>query len=257
MSGATTDKPERKISWETQDPLKAFFTDRYSIDPSRLLKDECVELANKVCGARDNETAETLRKDFRERKDAVITDSMDRKISVTTQVTIKAAFLSLFRKIYAFLSGYVRDDSRSSTPLSTGTDKNKTIKTTCSGFAAMVIVESLLQLENDLKAKMLDSLNKELEAIRERITSDKYIFHEPTIAEAEEAFVKKYGFLKVYIDDDTNEVRMREDVHLFNFPFSKGTDLRTITPAELVELLLKSGAASTLPTPNTVGNYIR
>ncbi|MDR3144278.1 MAG: hypothetical protein LBT64_02125 [Puniceicoccales bacterium] len=238
LVGATT---EDLALPKTLDPVVSIFTRRYAIDPSKLLKPEYKNLLQL--------TEQDLWNEFHSARNKTILKNYcsAKTISISAYHNVAAFFHCIVRRVWAFLSKYTQPDSEKwATPLSNADTKK--IVTTCSGFAAMVIVESLIILENDLRRRVNEKLSEMIELRTKEILGQKHVHADSAQLEAEEQIRRQYPELYKFVKN--------KDHHIFNLPFRSGTDLSTIIPSELLDLFNASGALAELPQMEIIEKYL-
>ncbi|MDR1401546.1 MAG: hypothetical protein LBI81_01130 [Puniceicoccales bacterium] len=240
LYGATNKSKGEKI--QTQDSLRTMNLltgDRYAIYPMKLLKTQYAQML-KITNVQEK---------FREIMSKKLKTAKEYHINAPTPTLIRAFFYSILRKTTAFFSKYVQDDSHRITPLSNYHEGDE-IHTTCSGFAAMIIVETLKELDKNLKEMILDAV------ISERLSEWEKEFKPKNFNSAALKAFKRSEQIKIEDKISKQYPELFEDVPIFNMPFGNIKDLTTILPSELIDLLEKMGALEQLPLPSILSDNI-
>ena len=217
----------------------------YNIDPSKLIK----EGYGKIFTDKGGE----VKKIFQQALTGQSKKKPDFSGGVSAAQMIKAWFYSICRAVALVFSSYIIDDTTmEATPLGRWKEGDSPINTTCSGYAAMVITESLLELNRQLKEALKNSLIKKQ---KDPLLEGSHEIKDKAAREAIEARAaqKAESIVKAQCPE-----LFDENFHILNIPFGGIGDLGTITPAELIEYLKAVGAIEIeMPLPEVVTNYIQ
>jgi hypothetical protein len=236
-------------------PFESIFSERYAMDPSKFIDPKVMEDLNNIIGL----SAERLQRYFRLDNTDVLNENYRRGIlpppsnntatesSSVVKNNIITRFSSVVIKVKGFFKKYVKPDSEKwETPLSK--EKEGEIVATCSGFAAMVIVESLALTENDLREQVAAGLNEIKQSFAKQILEKKHCSAASAQRIAEKQIKEQHPDLYKFVKN--------KDHHIFNLPFAKDKDLAKMTPAKLLDVLNKSGALTKLPQMEIIEKYL-
>ncbi|MDR3144316.1 MAG: hypothetical protein LBT64_02330, partial [Puniceicoccales bacterium] len=212
---AGTSEKTQKTS--TQDAFESIFRERYTIDPSKLLKPGVMEELKSIIGLSEKD----LQAEFHSQKRKALDDNSARITLSSMHNNITEGFLSIVKTSKEFINKHVQPDSeRWVTPLS----KNKNeIVTTHAGLVAMLTIMSLSSVEEKLREQVEIKLNELIQLYARQISEEKYAIVDVM---AEVKISLKYPELYEFVKN--------KNYHIFEPPFAKGKDLATMTQTELL-----------------------
>ncbi|MDR3144174.1 MAG: hypothetical protein LBT64_01580 [Puniceicoccales bacterium] len=172
-----------------------------------------------------------LHEKFFDAKTSIIRDNINR-----VSIQDSSATLLLRSAAKKFMETGARLFTKSdwpSTPLSSANNGEKIVATPF-GFAAMVIIESMLTTEQDLRNHVKDMFKNLMQATAREILNSSNLNETEAMSKAKLEVGKKYPKLFQFAE--------HENCHLFDFPFGSGTDLATISDDKLLEWLYERQA---------------